>query len=43
MKEGPKSLDYLRDLADRQEDGEPIDMCCELPVNLVHSILQGMM
>lgn len=38
LKEGPDSLDYLDDLAGRQEDGEATDVCRELTESDLDSI-----
>eukprot|EP00904_Undaria_pinnatifida_P011912 jgi/Undpi1/7851/HiC_scaffold_23.g10323.m1 len=40
LTEGAGALDYLNSLATRQEDGEAIDVCCELPESVVTSLVE---
>eukprot|EP00904_Undaria_pinnatifida_P002446 jgi/Undpi1/12201/HiC_scaffold_5.g01877.m1 len=40
LTEGAGALDYLNALATRQEDGEAIDVCCELPASVVTSLVE---
>ena len=40
LTEGAGALDYLNALATRQEDGEAIDVCCELPESVVTSLVE---
>lgn len=41
LKEGPGALDYLHELAKRQEAGEDLRVCCEMPESVADSTVSA--